>query len=39
MMSMRWLWQREVRLKDSERIVNPRRAELETAKDILAEIY
>ncbi len=36
---IRWPWLREARPIEPSRIVNPRRVELETAKEILAEIF
>ncbi len=36
---MRWPWRREARLIEPRRTVNTRAMELETAKEILAEIF
>lgn len=36
---MRWPWQHEARPIEPSRTVNPRRVELERAKEILAEIF
>ena len=36
---MRWLWKREARLIEPRRAANTRVLELETAKEILAEVF
>ncbi|MEI6104188.1 MAG: hypothetical protein WCP70_09610 [Methanothrix sp.] len=36
---MRWPWRREARPVEPRRTVNIRRMELETAKEILAEVF
>ncbi len=36
---MRWPWLREARPIEPSRMVKPKHAELETAKEILAEIF
>jgi hypothetical protein len=36
---MRWPWRRQARLVEPRRAVNIRRMELQTAKEILAEVF
>jgi len=36
---MRWPWKREARLVEPRRMVSTRAMELETAKEILAEVF
>ena len=36
---MRWLWKREARLIEPRRAANTKVLELETAKEILAEVF
>jgi hypothetical protein len=36
---MRWLWKREARLIEPRRVINSKLMELETAKEILAEVF
>jgi hypothetical protein len=36
---MRWLWKRQARLIEPRRIANTRFLELETAKEILSEVF
>ena len=36
---MRWLWKRQARLIEPRRVANARVLELETAKEILSEVF
>jgi hypothetical protein len=36
---MRWLWRREARLIESRQMIGPKVLELQTAKEILAEVF
>ena len=36
---MRWLWKREAKLIEPRRVINSKLMELETAKEILAEVF
>jgi hypothetical protein len=36
---MKWLWKREARLIEPRRVINSKLMELETAKEILAEVF
>ena len=36
---MRWPWRREARLIEPRPVINPKVLELETAKEILAEVF
>lgn len=36
---MRWLWKREARTIEPRRVINSKLMELETAKEILAEVF
>jgi hypothetical protein len=36
---MKWLWKRQARLIEPRRVINSKLMELETAKEILAEVF
>jgi hypothetical protein len=36
---MRWLWRREARLIEPRQMIGPKVLELQTAKEILAEVF